>query len=101
YLKVTQVNEHGAFLDWGVAKELFVPFAEQVSKMKVDKYYLVFIYEDLLTHRLVGSAKVEQFLDTTPDPDLEINKKVEVLIWKESPLGFKAIINHKTEGLIY
>ena len=79
FLKVVSVNPIGAFLDWGLPKDLLVPFSEQKAKMVQGNTYLVYIYLDLLTKRLVASAKVEKFLDNTP-PDYQIGEEVNLLI---------------------
>ena len=59
-LKVSEVNEFGAFLDWGLEKELFVPFKEQKVHMQADKSYVVFIYVDKVTDRIVGTSKISK-----------------------------------------
>ncbi|MBK6345290.1 MAG: GntR family transcriptional regulator [Bacteroidales bacterium] len=99
-LKVKAVNEIGAFLDWGLEKDLLVPFREQKTKMIADRSYLVYIYADPKTGRLTGSAKLEQFFDRDTD-ELEAGHEVDLIIWAKSDLGYKAIINNRYEGLIY
>jgi len=65
YLKCTTVSDIGAFIDWGLEKELFIPFKEQASKMRVNSWYLVYVYLDKETNRLVGSSKTNAFLDNS------------------------------------
>ena len=65
YLKVVQVNKVGAFLDWGLQKDLFVPFREQKDKMEEDKSYLVFVYLDDESQRIVASSNLSKFVDST------------------------------------
>lgn len=99
-LKVIQTNKMGAFLDWGLPKDLLVPFNQQHSAMEVGKYYLVRVFLDLVTERLAASSKLDKFLDIWP---AEYNKgdKVDLIIGGKTDLGFKAIINNKHWGLLY
>ncbi|WP_440874739.1 CvfB family protein [Thalassotalea sp. PLHSN55] len=99
-LKVAQVNKMGAFLDWGLKKDLLVPYNQQHSKMEVGKYYLVRIYLDERTERIVGSSKIDKFIDIWP-ADYNEGDKVELIIGGKTDLGFKAIINDKHWGLLY
>jgi predicted RNA-binding protein (virulence factor B family) len=100
YLRVTSVTDFGAFLEWGLEKDLFVPFNEQKIKMNVDDFYVVYIYLDKLTNRLLGSNKIDKFI-SKEIPELETAQEVDLLVFEESPLGFSAIINGKYKGLIY
>ncbi len=99
-LKVIQTNKMGAFLDWGLPKDLLVPFNQQHTAMEEGKYYLVRIFLDLKTDRLVASSKLDKFIDIWP---AEYNKgdKVELIIGTKTDLGFKAIINNQHWGLLY
>lgn len=100
FLRAKAVNDVGAFLDWGLDKDLLVPYREQKVKMTAGKYYLVYIFADEKTGRLAGSAKLEQFFerDTTA---LRSGEEVDLVIWAKSDLGYKAIINNLYEGLLY
>lgn len=100
FLRVSWVNRFGAFLDWGLMKDLFVPFAEQKAKMLQGRSYLVFIYIDRETRRIVGSAKLEHFIDPGK-PDYEPEQEVEVLVWQRTPLGYKVIVDNRYAGLVY
>ena len=100
FLKVVSVNRFGAFLDWGLPKDLLAPFSEQKTNMIGDRIYLVHIYLDLITNRLVASAKIEKFLDNTP-PEYRIGEEVDLLIAEETDLGFKAIVNNEHWGMLY
>lgn len=100
FLKVVDVTSVGAFLDWGLSKDLLVPFREQKQKMEVGKKYLVYTYLDDATKRIVASAKIEKFLDNT-SPAYLTGDKVELIIIGTTDLGIKAIINHSHTGLIY
>ncbi len=99
-LEVLWVNQFGAFLDWGLMKDLFVPFKEQKMKMQIGKSYIVYAYLDEESYRIVASAKVDRYL-SKDFPDYKPGQEVEILIWQKSDLGFKAIIENKFAGLIY
>lgn len=99
-LQVVSVTQVGAFLDWGLAKDLFVPFKEQKQRMEQGKWYIVGLYIDHQTNRLAASAKVEQFLDNIP-PQYEPNQEVELLIFAKTEMGYTAIINHTHTGMLY
>lgn len=99
-LKVKSVNAVGAFADWGTSKELLIPHREQATKMEEGHWYIVYIYVDTMSGRIVGTAKVDKYLDNVP-PTYEENEEVDALVWKPTPLGYKVIINNKHTGLIY
>lgn len=100
YLEVAWVNQYGAFLNWGLMKDLFVPFREQKMKMQVGKKYVIHAHLDDESYRIVASAKVDRYLSKEKAP-YEFGQEVDVLIWQKTDLGFKAIINHEYSGLIY
>jgi Uncharacterized protein conserved in bacteria len=99
-LKVKSVTNVGAFLDWGLAKDLLVPFSEQRDKMQVDLSYLVYIYLDNATGRIVATAKIERILR---DNEVSYNEgdEVDILVGKRSELGFQVLINDDALGMIY
>jgi predicted RNA-binding protein (virulence factor B family) len=99
-LEVVSVNNVGAFLYWGLMKDLFVPFREQKQKMEVGYSYVVYIYVDDLTNRIVGSAKVENFLDRTL-PEFKEGQEVDLILYTQTDLGYKAIINNTHTGLLF
>lgn len=99
-LQVKQINKIGAFLDWGLPKDILVPFNQQHKKMEVGKHYLVRIFLDERTERLVASSKLDKFLDIWPS-DYKHGEKVELTIAARTDLGFKAIINNQHWGLIF
>ena len=99
-LKVIQVNKMGAFLDWGLPKDLLVPFSEQHTEMEVGKYYLVRVFHDQSTDRLAASSKIDKFLDIWP-ADYQTGDKVSLVIGGQTDLGYKAIINGLHWGLLY
>ncbi len=100
YLKVVKVNDIGAFLDWGITKQLFVPFAEQKTKLEEDKFYWVYIFIDPVTERIMGSTKLGRFLDQTP-PFFKANEITRGIVWQKTDLGYKIIINHSHTGLLF
>lgn len=100
FLEVKQVNETGAFLDWGMDKDLLVPFREQAFRMEPGKSYVVFVYVDEMTNRLTASAKLKKFFVQEPD-SLQDGDIVDLLIYSETPLGYNAIINNLYSGLLY
>ena len=100
FLKVVATSRFGAFLDWGLPKDLLVPYSEQKVKMLEGKSYLVFVYLDKLSNRVVASAKVDKFLDNTP-PEYSTSQAVDILIAGETELGYKAIINNEHWGILY
>lgn len=99
-LEVAWVNQYGAFLNWGLMKDLFVPFREQKMKMQVGKSYVVYAYLDDESYRIVASAKVDRYL-SKEIATYEAGQEVNVLIWQKTDLGFKAIIENKHSGLLY
>lgn len=100
YLKVNKIENVGAFLDWGLSKELLVPFSEQKVKMEEGKSYVVHVYIDKITDRITGSMKLEKFINKEK-PEYTINQEVDLLIWTLTDVGYKAIINNQHIGVIY
>jgi predicted RNA-binding protein (virulence factor B family) len=100
FLEVTDVTEHGAFMDWGLIKDLFVPFREQSTPMQVGEWHVVFLYLDQKSSRLIASTKIDRFLE---NERLTVNEgdQVDLLIFSKSDLGYNAIVNQYHKGLIY
>lgn len=100
FLEVAYLTPIGAFMNWNIDKQLLVPFQEQKVKMEEGEYYLVHMYEDEQSNRLVGSSKWNKFIseDTSELKDLD---EVNILVLGESPLGFNCIVNEKYMGLAY
>jgi hypothetical protein len=100
FLEVKDVSEHGAFLDWGLIKDLFVPFREQSRPMEIGESHVVFLYLDQKSSRLIASTKIDRFLEnerlTVKEGD-----EVDLLIWQKTDLGYNAIVNQYHKGLIY
>ena len=100
YLRVAWTNQYGAFLHWGLMKDLFVPFREQKMRMIKDHGYIVYIHVDEQTGRIMASAKVEHFLSSDM-PDYRPGDAVSILVWQKTELGLKAIVDNRYAGLIY
>lgn len=121
-LEVAWTNQYGAFLNWGLMKDLFCPFREQKLRMQQGNRYIVYVKEDTESHRLMATAKVEKYLspylfksantpeqEETTEKEQEINEKdilkhgslVDCLIWQKTDLGFKVIIENKYQGQLY
>jgi predicted RNA-binding protein (virulence factor B family) len=98
-LKVRTVDNHGAFLDWGLAKDLLVPFGLQPERMQVGRSYLVKVDLDQ-QDRPFGNANIESCLDQT-QPDLHEGEPVDMLVWQFTELGAKVIVNHRYPALLY
>ncbi|NND52435.1 MAG: GntR family transcriptional regulator [Flavobacteriaceae bacterium] len=99
-LRCNEVNDYGAFLDFGLVKELFCPFKEQAFKMKAGQWYLVYCYVDEETERLVASSKTKRFLD---NKKLTVEKfdEVDLIVSHPSEIGMNVIVNEKHLGLIH
>lgn len=100
YLEVKWVNEYGAFLGWGLMKDLFCPFREQKKKMEIGDSYIVYVHIDEDSYRIVATAKVDRYL-SNDDCALESGDEVDLLVWQKTELGFKVIINNRHSGLVY
>jgi len=100
-MRVKAVNKVGAFLDWGLtAKDLLVPFGEQRVDMLAGRSYIVCVYLDQASGRIVASAKLGKFLNLT-EPDYYHRERVEVLVVQRSDLGYRVIVNNAHWGQIY
>jgi predicted RNA-binding protein (virulence factor B family) len=99
-LKCVAVTGVGAFLDWGLPKDLLVPFREQKTRMEVGKTYLVRVHVDEVSGRIIASARLERFLDRTPH-SLKPGDEVDLVVFDKTALGYKAIINGSHSGLLF
>ncbi|MCW9708173.1 CvfB family protein [Fodinibius salsisoli] len=99
-LEVKDINRYGAFLDWGLDKDLFLPHREQTVKLKEGQRYFVYLYLDEETDRLVASMKIDRFLDNETIT-VEEEEKVDLWILDKTDLGYNVAINEKHRGLIY
>lgn len=100
YLQVSAVNKVGAFMQWGLPKDLLVPFREQKVSMKQGGIYLVYIYVDDATKRIVASAKIEKFIGNK-FPEYASGTKVKALVYSHNELGYRCIVDNLYHGLIY
>lgn len=100
FMEVKSVNQIGAFLDWGIMKDLLVPFKEQKVAMKEGRWYLVYVRLDHVSQRIMASARIEKFLNNTP-PTYKVNEEVNILVIDETEIGYKVIINNSHSGLLY
>jgi predicted RNA-binding protein (virulence factor B family) len=99
-LRVNYTNQVGAFMDWGMEKDILVPFKEQARPMEKGKRYLVYLYLDEKTNRLVASSKTNQFL-SNDNLTLERGEEVDLIVSHITELGINVIINEKHKGLLY
>ncbi|MBI9071510.1 MAG: hypothetical protein JEY94_07915 [Melioribacteraceae bacterium] len=100
YLKVLSVSDFGAFLDWGLSKDLLVPFREQKQKMAEGDHYIVYVYIDEHTQRIVATSKIDKYLKGDISKFTE-GEEVDLLVANRTELGYNAIINNSNWGLIY
>jgi len=99
-LEVVSATGIGAFLDWGLEKDLFVPFKEQHRKLVEGEHAVAYLYRDEVTDRLLASTKISKWLDKS-DVNLLYNTAVDLLCFEETEIGFRVIINQKHQGIIY
>ncbi len=100
YLKVVQVNRIGAFMDWGLPKDLLVPFNQQQKPMQKGYSYAVYVYVDESTERIAASSRLEDFIADAPDR-LRPDQAVDLMIYAKSDLGFKAVIDGRYLGQLF
>ena len=99
-LRVNYTNQVGAFMDWGMEKDILVPFKEQARPMEKGKRYLVHLYMDEKTNRLVASSKLNQFL-SNENLTVEKGEEVDLIVSHITELGINVIINEQHKGLLY
>lgn len=100
FLKVKDVNRFGAFMDWGLEKEILVPFSEQNQRMEIDRWYIVRLFLDEQSNRLVASNKLNKFIETD-FISVEVGEEVDLLVIERSDLGYSLIINNVHRGLAF
>ena len=100
FMQVKSVNTTGAFLDWGLMKDLLVPYKEQKLTMREGKWYLVYVRLDHVTGRVMASARIEKFLNNIP-PKYEFNQEVSLLVADDTEIGYKVIVNNLHWGMVY
>ncbi|MGE4585988.1 MAG: S1 RNA-binding domain-containing protein [Mangrovibacterium sp.] len=99
-LKTVEINNTGAFLNWGLPKDLLVPFREQQEKMEKGKNYLVYVYLDPESRRIVGTSRLDKCLNQLP-VDYEAGEEVDLIIAGKTELGYKAIVDNSHWGILY
>ncbi len=100
FLQVKEVNKYGAFMDWGLLKDLMVPFAEQPVKMEEGEWYLIFLLIDEQSQRLIGSGGLNEFV-YSDEIDVKTGDEVDLLLYKMTDLGMNCIVNNMYKGLIF
>lgn len=99
-LQVISITKFGAFMDWGIAKELLVPFREQEKRLQEGDSAVTYLFYDEVSERLVGSTKIRKFLDNE-DISLEVDEQTDILVYEQTDIGYKCIVNNQYEGMIY
>ncbi|MDX2001881.1 MAG: S1-like domain-containing RNA-binding protein [Chitinophagales bacterium] len=100
YLKCVQTTDHGAFMDWGLLKDLLVPFREQKLPLEAGRHYWVYVYYDQLSQRIAGSTKLNKFFSNEA-LELKENQEVELLVIKKTDLGYSVLIDRQYWGMLY
>ena len=100
YLEVKENTPVGAFLDWGLDKDVLVPFAEQHRPMVVGKSYIVFLYLDN-QDRITATSKIDKYVSNDPEHGFYAQQAVELIIANSTEMGYKAIIDQSHWGLLY
>lgn len=100
YLLVKEVNNIGAFLDWGLDKDLFLPYREQAEKVEPGRHYLVYVFFDFASKRVVATTNLNKFIKNR-DVTVKQNEEVDLLITYENEVGIRVIINGKHWGILF
>ncbi|PID89067.1 MAG: GntR family transcriptional regulator, partial [Bacteroidia bacterium] len=100
YLRVTDVNRAGAFVDWGLPKEVLIPYAEQAKPLRKGAFHVVYLFQDDESERVTGSTKLSKFLDNT-EHLYQKGQTCDGLVMAKTELGYKVIIDHQYTGLLY
>ncbi len=100
YLEAVSVNKTGAFLDWGLMKDLMVPYREQAERMKEGEKYVVYIYLDDESRRIVATSKLNSVLDNLM-PEYEEGEEVDLMVIDKTDLGYKVAVNNAHSGMLY
>jgi predicted RNA-binding protein (virulence factor B family) len=100
FLKAVDVNDYGAFFDWGMEKDLLVPFSEQFLRVTAGKRYLIYLYKDEKTNRMVGTTKMGRFIRLN-ELTLKTGDQVDLLVSGETEIGYKVIVNNQHYGMVF
>lgn len=101
FLKIVEVNQYGAFAEWGVEKHLLIPFKEQPKPLEEGKHYFIYMYIDEATQRLVGTTRIGMYIEPVENNLLKVNDQVDLMVWEFTNLGLKVLVNNKYQGLIF
>ncbi|MCJ8168152.1 CvfB family protein [Atopomonas sediminilitoris] len=99
-LKVVEINNVGLFLDWGLSKDLLLPYSEEKRPLKAGDYCVVYVYLDAHTGRPTATAKLDRYLDQRPG-EFKVGQAVDILIAEATDLGYKAVVNNQHWGLLH
>lgn len=99
-LKVLEINSIGIFLDWGLSKDLLLPYSEEKRSLEAGQYCVVHVYLDKHTRRITATARLDRYLDVRPAA-YQVGQAVDLLVAEATDMGFKAIINNQHWGLIH
>ena len=100
-LQVVATTTFGAFLDWGLPRDIFVPFKEMLKPMKKGEYHIVSLVLDEKSSRLMATAKVQNQLQAAQEEDFERNQEASGLVYEETEIGYKVIVDHQYQGMLY
>ncbi len=100
FLKAVDVNQYGAFFDWGMEKDLLVPFSEQYTRVNGGKTYMIYLYKDEVTNRMVGTTKMGRFIRKNK-LTIKPGDQVDLLVSGETEIGYKVIVNNKHYGMVF
>jgi uncharacterized protein len=100
FLKIAEVNQYGAFAEWGVEKHLLIPYREQPKPLEEGKHYFIYMYIDEATERLVGTTRIGMYMETVTD-QLHADDEVDLMVWEFTDLGLKVLVNNRFQGLIF
>ncbi|AEA45475.1 CvfB family protein [Fluviicola taffensis] len=100
FLKIAEVNQYGAFAEWGVEKHLLIPYREQPKPLEEGKHYFIYMYIDEATERLVGTSRIGMYMETVKD-ELQADDEVDIMVWEFTDLGLKVLVNNRFQGLIF
>jgi predicted RNA-binding protein (virulence factor B family) len=101
FLKIAEVNQYGAFAEWGVEKHLLIPYREQPKPLEEGKHYFIYMYIDEATERLVGTSRIGMYMDTVDNGELQADDEVDLMVWEFTDLGLKVLVNNRYQGLIF
>jgi predicted RNA-binding protein (virulence factor B family) len=99
-LKCVSKTDYGAFMEWGIMKDVFVPLSHQLSRMQEGERYIVYLFIDEMTGRVTATEKFQKFL-SNDELTVKENETVDLLVWQQTDIGYKVIINNKHTGVVH